>query len=105
VADPFSAAMAPFESGISPGGRTRPAPDIPFDTCSARQKWGCALLGPRVDLRARPQLISPQTLDLQAPVTVARRRRFFLQMNTSEAQVHTTENRGVPGSSPGLAIG
>ena len=60
--------------------------------------------GPRTPPWAFSHGKRPQTAGKRGHRRTTRERRKSLQVSQTQSERHTTENRGVPGSSPGLAI-
>jgi hypothetical protein len=109
--------MAPRRSLVK-FAELRPA--VPLARGSRSCRWGCSTAPPTVPprrggpaSRKGPRTLpwafsfrkSPQNARKLGRPPDARHRRKPPQLDVTQKQLNTTENRGVPGSSPGLAIG
>jgi hypothetical protein len=83
---------------------SRPACDRPARM--TRRTWivRARRKGPRTPPWAFSHGKRPQSAGKRGHRQTTRERRKSLQVSPTQSQLHTTENRGVPGSSPGLAI-
>jgi hypothetical protein len=80
---------------------------VPNGTTTPREAAGGpgARKGPRTPPWAFSHGKRPQSAGKPGRRQTPRDRRKSLQIRPTQKPLHTTENRGVPGSSPGLAIG